>query len=109
MQTERAYFGSSVFQNKLFVYGGQNLDYKALCEMEMFDCLRDTWMKGGALNIPRRNTCGTYMAGRHFAIGGFDGSDILASVESYDPRLKNWMELSSLNTPRSSPMCCVQG
>ncbi|CBZ52760.1 putative kelch motif domain-containing protein [Neospora caninum Liverpool] len=108
MQTERAYFGNSVFQNRLFVYGGQNLDYKALCETEVFDCLRDVWTTAAPLNIPRRNTCGTFMNNRHFAIGGFDGSDILSSVECYDPRMKNWMEVAALSTPRSSAMCCVQ-
>nr|PIM05435.1 kelch repeat and K+ channel tetramerization domain-containing protein [Toxoplasma gondii COUG] len=108
MQTERAYFGSSVFQNRLFVYGGQNLDYKALCETEVFDALRDVWMTGAALNVPRRNTCGTFMGARHFAIGGFDGSDILSSVECYDPRMKNWMQVAPLTTPRSSAMCCVR-
>lgn len=82
---------------------------QALCEVETFDCLRDSWVTGASLNIPRRNTCGTYMSGRHYAIGGFDGMGILASVECYDPRLKNWMEVAPLNTPRSSPMCCVQG
>ncbi|PFH37847.1 kelch repeat and K+ channel tetramerization domain containing protein [Besnoitia besnoiti] len=108
METERAYFGSSVLQNRLFVYGGQNLDYKALCETEIFDCLRDCWVTGAPLNVPRRNTGGVFMTGRHFAVGGFDGSDILASVECYDPRMRNWMEVAPLHTPRSSAMCCVQ-
>eukprot|EP00923_Selenidium_pygospionis_P004328 GHVN01006913.1.p1 GENE.GHVN01006913.1~~GHVN01006913.1.p1 ORF type:complete len:739 (-),score=136.93 GHVN01006913.1:59-2275(-) len=108
LTTERAYFGGSVLNNRLFVYGGQNLDYKALCEVEVYDCLRDTWMPGASLNVPRRNTCGAVLGERVFAVGGFDGSSILSSVEVYDPRMKNWMEVAPMTTPRSSAMCCTQ-
>ncbi|CEM14152.1 unnamed protein product [Vitrella brassicaformis CCMP3155] len=109
MTTERTYFGSAVLHNRLYVYGGQNLDYKALCETEVYDCLRDNWMLGPSLNVPRRNTCGAALGERLFAIGGFDGANILSSVESYDPRMKNWMEITPLTTPRSSALCSVQG
>ncbi|CAE7906736.1 KCTD3, partial [Symbiodinium microadriaticum] len=43
MVTERTYFGAATLRNRLHVYGGQNLDYKALCDVEIYDCLRDTW------------------------------------------------------------------
>eukprot|EP00921_Rhytidocystis_pertsovi_P010744 GHVQ01017303.1.p1 GENE.GHVQ01017303.1~~GHVQ01017303.1.p1 ORF type:complete len:553 (+),score=99.76 GHVQ01017303.1:188-1846(+) len=106
METERAYFGSTSILNRLFLYGGQNLDYKALCDMEVYDILRDCWSNGSSLNIPRRNLAGTACGQRLFAIGGFDGTNILSSVECYDPRMKNWMEVAGLSTPRSSAMCC---
>eukprot|EP00922_Rhytidocystis_sp_ex-Travisia-forbesii_P029214 GHVS01042775.1.p1 GENE.GHVS01042775.1~~GHVS01042775.1.p1 ORF type:complete len:510 (+),score=87.92 GHVS01042775.1:226-1755(+) len=109
METERAYFGSTALQNRLFLYGGQNLDYKALCDMEVYDILRDCWSTGAGLNIPRRNTSGVMCGQRLYAIGGFDGTNILASVEAYDPRMKNWMEMCGLGTPRSSAMCCEHG
>eukprot|EP00920_Eleutheroschizon_duboscqi_P000793 GHVT01002062.1.p1 GENE.GHVT01002062.1~~GHVT01002062.1.p1 ORF type:complete len:444 (-),score=20.31 GHVT01002062.1:124-1455(-) len=109
MQTERAYFGSASLRNRLYLFGGQNLDYKALCEMEIYDCLRDTWTTGAPLNVPRRNTCGTSSGERLFAVGGFDGVNILSNVECYDARMKNWMEIAPLSTPRSSAMCCAKG
>jgi len=76
--------------------------------LEVYDCLRDTWMTGAALNTPRRNCSAVQMDGRIFAIGGFDGAQILSSVEAYDPRMKSWMSVAEMNTPRSSAMVSVQ-
>jgi len=102
MKTERSYFGAESFHSKLHLFGGQNLDYKALCETECFDCLRGAWMVGADLLTPRRNCTSAVLDGRIYAIGGFDGTQILSSVEAYDPRMKNWMPVEPLNTPRSS-------
>merc|ERR1719183_1858678 len=90
MNSERTYFGSAVLGSRPHVFGGQNLDYKALCEMEIYDCLRDTWIVGASLSQPRRNCAGIAFDNRIFAIGGFDGTNIIASVEAYDARMKKW-------------------
>lgn len=42
----RTYFGSSSSLGRLYVFGGQNFDYKALCDCEQYDVLRDKWMSG---------------------------------------------------------------
>jgi len=102
MHTERTYFGAQVLHSRLYLFGGQNLEYRALCETECFDCLRGMWMAGADLNIPRRNCSSAQLDNRIYAIGGFDGSQILNHVEAFDPRMKNWMPLEPLNTPRSS-------
>ena len=102
MATERVYFGGASLHSRLFVFGGQNLDYKALCETEVYDCLRDEWLLGPELNVARRNCAGASLDGRVYAIGGFDGTGLLSSVEAYDPRMKNWASVASLATPRSS-------
>lgn len=64
MQSERAYFGGAVINNFICVFGGQNMDYKALCETEMYDRLRDTWYTIASLNQPRRNNAGACHDGR---------------------------------------------
>ncbi|KAF4728761.1 kelch-like, partial [Perkinsus olseni] len=105
MNTERTYFGAAGFNSRVYVFGGQNLDYKALCESEVYDALRDTWMIGASLNTARRNCASTITSdGRIFAVGGFDGASMLSSVEAYDPRMRNWMEVAPMSTPRSSSM-----
>lgn len=109
MGTERTYFGAATLRNHLHVYGGQNLDYKALCELEVYDCLRDTWEAGASLKFPRRNCASMELEGRIYAIGGFDGTRIMTSVEAYDCRLKSWMQMEPLPTPRSSATACAQG
>lgn len=109
MNTQRTYFGAATLRNKLHVFGGQNLDYKVLSELEIYDCLRDQWEVGAALRYPRRNCASTEFDGRIYAIGGFDGSKIMNNVEAYDNRLKSWMGIEPLPTPRSSAMACAQG
>lgn len=102
MRTQRSYFGAESLHSRLYLFGGQNLDYKALCETENFDCLRGEWMRGADLNVPRRNCAAAQVDGRIYALGGFDGSQILNSVEAFDPRMKSWMPLEPMTTPRSS-------
>jgi len=109
MATERTYFGAATLRNRLHLFGGQNLDYKALSELEIYDCLRDQWEFGSPLKVPRRNCASCELDGRVYAIGGFDGSKITASVEAYDARLKSWMMLDPLPTQRSSAVACAQG
>jgi len=109
MGTERTYFGAATLRNKLHCFGGQNLDYKVLCELEIYDCLRDQWEVGSSLKFPRRNCASAELDGRIYAIGGFDGSKIINTVEAYDNRLKNWMTIEPLPTARSSAMACAQG
>eukprot|EP00747_Dinoflagellata_sp_TGD_P065188 gnl/TRDRNA2_/TRDRNA2_154249_c0_seq1.p1 gnl/TRDRNA2_/TRDRNA2_154249_c0~~gnl/TRDRNA2_/TRDRNA2_154249_c0_seq1.p1 ORF type:complete len:611 (-),score=95.61 gnl/TRDRNA2_/TRDRNA2_154249_c0_seq1:36-1868(-) len=109
MGTERTYFGAATLGNHLHLFGGQNLDYKALCELEIYDCLRDSWEPGASLSVPRRNCASAELDKRIYAIGGFDGNNIVSSVEAYDPRMKGWMHLEPLITPRSSAMACSQG
>lgn len=109
MATERTYFGAATLRNRLHVFGGQNLDYKALCDVEIYDCLRDTWEVGSAMRFARRNCASCELEGRIYAIGGFDGTRIIDSVEAYDSRLKSWMQMEPLPNGRSSPMATVNG
>lgn len=109
MHTERTYFGAEVLNSRLYLFGGQNLEYKALCETECFDCLRHVWMAGPDLTVPRRNCAAARLDGRIYAIGGFDGSQILSHVEAYDPRMKNWMPIDPMSVPRSSASATVHG
>ncbi|ORM42280.1 Influenza virus NS1A-binding -like protein B [Babesia sp. Xinjiang] len=108
MQTPRMYFGAGVLNNFVYVFGGHNLDYKALCDTEMYDRLRDTWHSTASLKQARRNNGGCTLGDRLFCVGGFDGTSVLDSVESYDARMRNWIHVAPLNTPRSSPMIAQQ-
>eukprot|EP00913_Durusdinium_trenchii_P007883 g7397.t1 len=85
----------------------------ALCDVEIYDCLRDTWEAGSAMRFARRNCGCCELEGRIYAIGGFDGTRIIDSVEAYDSRLKNLGDKGTfahpLPTGRSSPMATVNG
>lgn len=109
MHTERAYFGAQTQHSRLYLFGGQNLEYKALCETECLDCLRGEWLSGSSLNVPRRNCASANLDGRIYALGGFDGSQILSHVEALDPRMKSWMPVEPMLTPRSSAAATIFG
>jgi len=109
MRTCRAYFGAEVMHSRLYLFGGQNLEYKALLEMECYDTLRGSWLAGADLLVPRRNCASAMLDDRIFAMGGFDGTQILSHVEAYDPRMKSWMPLEPMTTPRSSAAATTQG
>mmetsp|Transcript_102968 Transcript_102968/g.266238 ORF Transcript_102968/g.266238 Transcript_102968/m.266238 type:complete len:582 (-) Transcript_102968:167-1912(-) len=109
MNTERTYFGAESLYSKLYLFGGQNLEYKALCETECFDCLRGCWMPGADLNVPRRNCASAQLDNRIFAMGGFDGAQILSHVEAFDPRMKNWMPLEPMTVARSAASATTYG
>ena len=105
MATSRVYFGAAAGLNssKLYAFGGQNVEYSCLAETEVYDPLRDVWSIGPSLSTPRRNCAGvSTLDGRILSIGGFDGLNILSSVEALDVRMKNWVNASPLTVPRSS-------
>jgi len=77
--------------------------------MECYDCLRGAWLPGAELNVPRRNCASALLGSQLFAIGGFDGTQILSHVEAYDPRMKSWMPLAPMVTPRSSASATTHG
>jgi hypothetical protein len=76
----RRYFGSAIQLGCLYAFGGQNSEYKALCDVEVYDILRDTWFAGNYLLVflkdlkvfkigpslitPRRNTTGASLGNR---------------------------------------------
>lgn len=107
METPRAYFGGGALFNKIHVFGGQNSEFRATTTGESYDVLRGTWEKLAPLMIPRRNCAGIAAGDRLFCVGGFDGTSILSHVEAYDARMKNWMPLAHLTTPRSSAAISV--
>ncbi|KAK2197435.1 bifunctional Kelch-type beta propeller/Kelch repeat type 1/SKP1-BTB-POZ domain superfamily/Potassium channel tetramerization-type BTB domain/BTB-POZ domain [Babesia duncani] len=108
MATERAHFGAGVVDNFIWAFGGHNLDYRALCETEMYDRLRDSWYTAAPLRFARRNNAGIVMDNALYCVGGFDGNDVLATVERLDPRMKNWSLVAPLTSPRSSCMLAQQ-
>ncbi|KAH8582490.1 POZ+kelch domain with kelch repeats at the C-terminus [Cryptosporidium sp. chipmunk genotype I] len=107
MPTPRAY-GSSTNLDKsnCALFGGYNNVSKALDSLEIYDPLTDSWREGPSMLIGRRNLASiTLEDGRIFAIGGFNGENIISATEFYDSRTKYWSVSPQLNIPRSSASC----
>jgi influenza virus NS1A-binding protein len=52
------------------------------------------------LNIPRRALSAVALPDGIYAIGGFDGSNYLSSIEKYDDENNEWKFVSSMNYAR---------
>jgi hypothetical protein len=50
-------------------------------------------MISAPMSTPRRNCSGAVLDGRIFSVGGFDGNEILKTVETLDTRMKSWINV----------------
>jgi hypothetical protein len=59
------------------------------------------WVATGPLNTPRQYFANTLLAnGQVLAVGGYNGSQFLASAELYNPSTGTWTDTGSLNVSR---------
>ncbi|KAI2656731.1 Kelch-like protein 3 [Labeo rohita] len=103
----------------MMVVGGQAP--KAIRSVECYDFQEDRWYQVADLPSRRCRAGVVYMAGKVYAVGGFNGSlrvrtvDVydglkdqwssvpsLSSVEAYNPKANEWMFVAPMNTRRSS-------
>mmetsp|Transcript_74254 Transcript_74254/g.179608 ORF Transcript_74254/g.179608 Transcript_74254/m.179608 type:complete len:389 (+) Transcript_74254:2-1168(+) len=109
LRAERAHFGAATLRSRAQVFGGRSQEYQALCDSEYLDVLRGEWLAGADLFTPRRNCAGAGDGDRAFAVGGFDGEQLLSSVEVLDCRMKKWQQLRPMTVPRASASAAVLG
>ena len=89
---------------KIYLLGGINTK-SGLAEPTAieYDPSSDTWTRKNAqMSMPRLAHAAAVVAGRIFVFGGFAGTQILATVEEYDPDLDQWYVRAQMPTPRQS-------
>jgi len=65
------------------------------------ECYREgKWELLPAMKKPRRALASVVMPDGIYAIGGYDGSSYLSSVERFDIRMNKWVEMTSMNYAR---------
>ncbi|EKX45986.1 hypothetical protein GUITHDRAFT_138477 [Guillardia theta CCMP2712] len=109
MQQRRKNFQVVAHQNRIFALGGEDEDGHVLSSVEMFDLSANRWTSCPPLQQPRSDffACShPVMQGMVMIAGGWDGEEILKSVEFYmlegrrcKPRLE---EEEMMRTRRSS-------
>lgn len=68
----------------------------------MYDPVKDIWTCAQPMEA-RRSTLGAAVLDNHvYAVGGFDGSTGLNSVECYNPITDEWKSIANMSTRRSS-------
>jgi hypothetical protein len=60
------------------------------------------WTTKAGFPTPRSAAGGAASGGRIYAIGGWDGTNTLATVEAYDPNADAWSKVASMPTARDS-------
>ena len=59
-----------------------------------YDPRSDSWCTVSSMNFCRDAVGTAVLGGRIFAVGGYDGTSYLNSVECYDPQTQEWAVVS---------------
>jgi N-acetylneuraminic acid mutarotase len=90
--------------NRLYVIGGYRQSFLALwhpvATVYLYDADKDAWTERKPMPTPRGALAAVELAGRLYALGGYDGSANRAEVEIYDPAGDVWSAGAPLPTPR---------
>jgi len=69
--------------------------------VERYDAKTDTWTCVSGIASPRDAVAVCVLADKLFAVGGYDGQQYLADVESYEPQENEWTRVASLCVGRA--------
>lgn len=84
----------------LFAIGGGSL-FAIHSECECYDPRIDRWCMVTPMSTKRARVGVGTVCGRIYAVGGYDGSNDLATVEAYCPQSNQWLSVPSMGTRRS--------
>jgi N-acetylneuraminic acid mutarotase len=107
MPTDRALFGTAVYQNKIYCIGGYNgedivinagtyewkTEYYDVGANEVYDPATNTWQTKTSLPTPRFSAATTIVNGKIYVIGGRTMTDLWSNFnlnEAYDPETDSW-------------------
>lgn len=101
LAAERTHLAACLFNNKIVAVGGRShYAGDVLSSAECWAPGEDSWHRFAAMASPRAEHAVVVAAEQLYAIGGFDGSGGLATVEMYSLSSKKWSPAPPLNTPR---------
>ena len=109
MPTPRRTFSASVFDNKIYVFGGIGHALN-LAEVEVFDPVTNSWSYKAAMPTARAGSCATTFGNAIYVLGGesISGngpSEDLNIVERYDPSTNSWTQATPMTSRRGYPTC----
>ncbi|XP_067859642.1 kelch-like protein diablo isoform X1 [Heptranchias perlo] len=87
----------------LYLAGGEFPDGSASKEMWRYDPCFDMWHEMAPMNVARSELGLAMLDGFVFAVGGWEGSSRLDSVECYNPQTNTWHFLESMKMAVTSP------
>ncbi|XP_031758478.1 kelch-like protein 6 isoform X3 [Xenopus tropicalis] len=91
-------FACITFKNEVYISGGKDTQQ----EVWKYNSSINKWIQIEYLNVGRWRHKMAALCGKVYAIGGFDGSQRIYSVEVYDPFHNGWTEVAPLLISASS-------
>ncbi|XP_078467222.1 kelch-like protein 24 isoform X1 [Lampetra fluviatilis] len=95
--------GLVVSGNTLYMAGGEFPDGLASRDTWRYDPSFDTWQEMAQMNVARSELGLAMLDGFVFAVGGWEGSSRLDSVEGYDPSTNCWQFVAPMRMAVTSP------
>ncbi|XP_059834926.1 kelch-like protein 20 isoform X3 [Hypanus sabinus] len=89
--------------NTLYVAGGEYPDGSASKDMWRYDPCYNMWHEMFPMNVARSELGLAMLDGYVFAVGGWEGTSRLDSIECYNPRTNSWRFLASMKIAVTSP------
>jgi N-acetylneuraminic acid mutarotase len=75
--------------------------------VEEYDPAADTWTRRADMPTARQGVCAAAVDGIIYAIGGWNPSGDLSTVEAYDPATDTWTTKADMPTRRNNPAVAV--
>jgi RNA polymerase sigma factor (sigma-70 family) len=109
MLAPRDCFCTAVFNDKVYVFGGEILageDFgPPIPEVLEYDPVTDKWTQKSNMPTPRIGASAVLVDNKIYTIGGFSGANFFSIVEIYDPVNDTWSKGTDVLTARSFPCC----
>jgi len=101
MPTSRADFAAVSAAGKIFAIGGRKGSVaRSLASVDAYDAKELKWETAGELAGPRSGHSAVENGGKIYVFGGESKDGVVGTVETYDPKKKEW---SRLDAPMMSP------
>ena len=84
--------------------GGYNKEQIVVSNVMRYERYLDKWIKVASMNVPRAKFGMAALDGFIYAIGGYDGTLKLSTMERYCPHTNRWTYVASLPYPLASVM-----
>jgi N-acetylneuraminic acid mutarotase len=105
MPTARWYPGTTVYDDKIYVIGGNTSSTTApLNVVEVYNPTTDTWETKTPMPVPRSQLSACTLDGKIYVIGGSSGPSSwtpVPNVDVYDPANDTWSEGADMPGPRA--------
>ncbi|CAK8689904.1 unnamed protein product [Clavelina lepadiformis] len=107
MNEKRIYHTLVSARGLLYALGGLHDRNNATNTAEFYDPRNGKWEYIQQMKTRRSGLTAVALNNEIYAIGGYDGSNDLSSVEKYNLDTKTWIDVPSMNEERYSGSACV--